>query len=72
MSDFGRYCPVELENFHQQIISNLPYNATEIVRFLKTFKIRGFFDKIDGFFQKKTQYFIADGGKFTVECVFFL
>ena len=31
-----------LENFHHQIKANLPYNATEIVRFVKIYEIWGF------------------------------
>ena len=58
-------CPdSEIEFFYHQIIRNLPKNATEIVRFLKTFKIWGFFGK------KTLQFFkIVKGGKFAVECV---
>ena len=55
--------------FHQ-IVTHLPYNSTEIVRFKNTFKFWGFFDKKDGF-QEKNLYFykIAQRGKLAVECV---
>ena len=58
-------------NFFHQILSNLPYNATEIVRFLKTFKTSVFFETIDGFFGKKNSNFckITKGDKFAVECI---
>ena len=56
--------------FFHQIVANLPENATGIVRILRTFKIWGFFGKIDGFFEKKTCFFfkIDKGGKFAIEC----
>ena len=46
-------------------------NTTEIVMFLKTFKVWGYFKKIDGFFQKETLTFfkIGECGKFAVECL---
>ena len=41
----------EREYFFHEIVANLPLNATEIVRFLRTFKVR--FLQIDGFFEQK-------------------
>ena len=46
----------ELEFFHQ-IVANLPQNAIEIVRFIKTFKIYLFLKYIYGFFGKKLEIF---------------
>ena len=56
---------------NHRILANLPWNATEIVKCLKTFKIWGFFEKLDGLFSKKNLKFfeIAKGGKFAVERV---
>ena len=52
---FTRCLPIELAlkrcwlvlnvNFFHQIFGNLPYNATEILKFLKTFKTWVFFKK---------------------------
>ena len=55
--------------FFHQCVANLPQNATEIERFLKTFKFWVFFQKIDGFFEKKLENFfkIEKGGKFAVK-----
>ena len=36
---------------------NLPQNATEIAKFLKTFKIWGLFKKIDRFSEKNLDFF---------------
>ena len=59
--------------FFDHILANLPWNATGIVRNLKTFKIWVFFEKADGFFLKKKTnknlLTIANGSKFAVECV---
>ena len=55
--------------FHQQITAKLPQNATEIVRFLKTYEILGFFEKVDEFFRKKTFSKSLKSGKFAVEYV---
>ena len=45
-----------LHVFHH-IVAHLPYNATQVVRFLEVFKICFFFEKIDGFFSKKLEFF---------------
>ena len=46
--------------FHQ-IVAYLPYNATELVRFLKIFKLCFFFSKkIDGFFLEKCLIFFQN------------
>ena len=56
--------------FFNQIVANLPYNATEKARFLKMLKIWVFFGKIYRFFEKNLVFFkIAKGGKFAVERV---
>ena len=57
--------------FFHQIVANLPWNATELVRFLETFEIWVFLGKIDGLFRKKTLKFfkIAKCSKFFVEYV---
>ena len=53
-----------------QIVANLPQNATEVVKFLETFKMWVFFEKLDGVFGKNLNFVkIAKGGKFAVECV---
>ena len=50
----GKYVhTTEREYTFDQIVVNLPQNAPEIVIFLKTFEIWVFFEKIDGFFEKK-------------------
>ena len=54
--------------FHKQITAKLPQNATEIIRFLKTYEILGFFEKVDEFFRKNI-FKIAKSGKFAVEYV---
>ena len=46
-----------LLNIFDQIVANLPSNATEIERFLKTIEIWVFFEKIDGFLEKKLEFF---------------
>ena len=54
-----------LNIFHQQIIAYLPYNATEIVKFLKTCEVRVCFEKWKWiFFRKKNLNFfkIVEGG----------
>ena len=46
------------EFFFHEILANLPYNRTEIVGYLKTFKMKFFFlKKMDGFFGKKLEFF---------------
>ena len=57
--------------FHHQIISNLPWKATEMVRFLKTYEIWVFWNEKDGFFEKKTWIFFKVGksGKFALKYV---
>ena len=52
------------------MMAYLLYNATEIVRYFKTYEIWVFLDKIDGVFRKKLEFLeIVKGGKFAVECV---
>ena len=58
----------ERENFFQQLVANLPLNATALVRFLETFEILAFFEK-KGFFTKLDFFKIARSSKFAVECV---
>ena len=52
-ANIGSLFTSERENSFHQYVANLPYNATEIVRFLKTFKIWVFLKKINGFSEKK-------------------
>ena len=53
--------------FFEQIVANLPHNAPEIIRFLKTFESRVFFEKKD-FFEKNLKFFkIPKDDKFAVE-----
>ena len=40
-----------------QIVANSPKNAPEIVRFQITFETCVFFEKIDGFLEKKLEFF---------------
>ena len=42
-------------DFFHEIVATLPENATGKVGILKTFKIRGFFGKIDIFFRKNIE-----------------
>ena len=57
-------------NFFDQIVSNLPVNANEVGGFLKTFKTKVFFEKINGFSEKKLSFIkIVKGGKFALKCV---
>ena len=64
---FSNY--VHVCSFFQHILTRFPYNALETVGFIKTFKF-GNFKKIDGFFRKNSNFFeIADGGKFSADCV---
>ena len=57
-------------DFLRPDIASLSKNATETVRFLKTFKVWVFFEKKDAFFEKKLIFFkIAKGGKFAIESV---
>ena len=58
-----------VEFFNHQVIANLPWNAIEILRVLKTYEIWVFLKKY--VFRKKTSFFfnIVKGGKFAVECV---
>ena len=67
----GHFCSrLNVKLFFHQIVAQLPYYATGIVRILKTFKIWVFFRKIDGFWKKNDFFFKIDkGGKFAVECV---
>ena len=44
-------------DFFHQIVTLLPYKATEIVVFLKTNEVLVFLKKIDGLFQKKLEFF---------------
>ena len=61
---------LKLKNFHHQTIANLPYNATEIVRFLKYVRKLGVIKKV-GFFEKKLKFFkIGKGGKFADDIIF--
>ena len=56
--------------FFDQIVANLPCNATGIIRILKTFKIWVFLEKQIGFLKKNLNFFqIDECGKFAVECV---
>ena len=52
-------------------VAKVPQNVTEIVTFLKTFKILFFFDELDRSFDKKilTSLEIAKGSKSALECV---
>ena len=46
------------EFFNHQIAANLTCNATEIVRFLKTYRSLGYLSKKnDGFFERKLEFF---------------
>ena len=45
MSDLTLVSRSDLEIFHHQNLANLPYNATEKQRFLKTYKIWVFFSE---------------------------
>ena len=60
-------------NIFQQIV-NVPYNATETVKFLRTFSIWVYFEKIDGFFEKKTMRstFCESGESLFIEQTFSL
>ena len=51
-------------------VANLPQNATELVKFLRTFKNWAFFKKNRKIFRKKILIFfkIAKGSKFAVKC----
>ena len=50
--------------------SILPLKAIEEATLLKTFKLRGFYQKTDGFFGKKLDLSeIAKGCKFAVNCI---
>ena len=62
---------LNLKIFYHQVIAYLPYNKTEIVRFLKYIRNGYFLKKNMDFFGKKTGFFfkIGKGGKFSVECV---
>ena len=55
VSDVRRFWP---KKFYYQIVANLPYNATEIVGFLKAYELWIFLWKnINGFFLKRTWFF---------------
>ena len=43
--------------FIHQNVANLPYKGTETDRFLKTFKLLVFYEEINGFFEKKLNFF---------------
>ena len=47
----------KFENFHHQIVANLPQNANEIVSFLKYVRVLGFLKKL--VFQRKTWFFLS-------------
>ena len=49
---------LNVENFFEQILANLPWNANQIVSFLKMFVIWVFFEKTDEFFEKKFDFFL--------------
>ena len=56
--------------FFHPVLAKLPQNAIELVKSLETFKIWNFFEKIEGFSEKKMNFCnFAQGGKFAVECV---
>ena len=56
-------------NFFHQISTNMPKNATELVKLLKTYKIC-FFVKMDGFFKKNFNSIkVVQGSKFGLACV---
>ena len=42
---------------NHQLIANLPWNATEIERFLKMYEIGFFLEEIVGFFRKELDFF---------------
>ena len=46
----------ERETIFDQTVANLPLNDAEDIRFLKTFEIRVFFWKIDGFLTEKFDF----------------
>ena len=55
-SDFSQNAYSEIEFFNHKIIANLQQNATEIVKFPKTYEI-GFFGEKSLFFRKKNTFF---------------
>ena len=59
-----------LKILYQQTIINLPWNANEVLRFVKHVPNLGFSGKLR-FFSRKNLIFskIGEGGKFAVDCV---